>query len=332
MGAQRVSNSGAVKDRFGRKVEYLRMSVTDRCNLRCRYCMPQDVTFLPYRRVLSYEELLRLSDLFIELGIRKIRITGGEPLIRSNILFLIRSLGNRKGLEELTLTTNGLKLSGFALGLREAGIRRVNVSIDSLDRKTFASITGMDVLEVVLEGIVDALKEGLVVKLNVVALRGINDAEFSDFIEFGIEHGCSVRFIEVMPQACTSAYASGNYLPCDEIIARLSKRYMLIPIHVECYSTTEKLYGIEGQSIRVGFISPLSSPFCSRCNRLRLMPDGTLKTCLFGDGGLSLKEMLVKNMPDEEIKRAIAEAVYEKPYMLDIENGPHRLRMHRMGG
>ncbi|MGQ9616187.1 MAG: GTP 3',8-cyclase MoaA [Spirochaetota bacterium] len=321
-----------MEDRFGRRIYYLRISVTDRCNMRCRYCMPHGFSFLSHSDLMSYEQILKLAGLFIELGIQKIRITGGEPLIRNNIMFLIESLGQMRGLEELTLTTNGLKLGGYSRSLREAGVRRVNVSLDSLNRDTFKVITGMDLLDVVVNGIHKASSEGLSVKINVVALRGVNDGEFKDFIEFGIRYGCGIRFIEVMSTSLTSEYLSGSYMACDEIIESLNKDYHLIPLNEPGSTAVERLYGIEGHSIKVGFISPISKPFCSMCNRLRLTSEGILKTCLFGDDGPNLKELLDNGIPDEDIKRIIRREVYNKPLMYNLENCSSRVIMNRIGG
>jgi cyclic pyranopterin phosphate synthase len=324
--------SVCMRDRFGRRIYYLRISVTDRCNMRCRYCMPNGFSFLPHDYLMSYEQILKLAEIFVELGIRKIRITGGEPLIRNNIMFLIESLGRMRGLDELTLTTNGLKLGEYSRSLKEAGVRRVNVSLDSLNRKTFKEITGTDFFDVVVNGIRRARNEGLSVKINVVALRGINDKEFKDFIEFGLKYGCSVRFIEVMPTRYGSEYLSGSYVACDEIIKSLSTHYQLIPLIEQSSEAVERLYGIEGRSIRIGFISPLSKPFCSRCNRLRLTPEGILKTCLFGEDGPNLKALLDKEIPDEEIKRIIRREVYNKPLRYSLGDGSLRVIMNRIGG
>lgn len=324
--------SGCMMDRFGRSIYYLRISVTDRCNMRCRYCIPHDFSFLPHDNLMSYEQILKLAGLFIELGVRKIRITGGEPLIRNDIMFLIESLCRMRGLNELTLTTNGLKLGEYSRSLKEAGIRRVNVSLDSLNPHTFKKITGTDFFDVVVNGVHRARYEGLSVKINIVALRGVNDVEFQNFVEFGIRHGCDIRFIEVMPTMPGSEYLSGSYISCDEIIENLRKDYKLVPLDEPDSSAVEKLYVIEGHSIRIGFISPLSNPFCSKCNRLRLTPQGILRTCLFGEDGPNLKELLESGISDENIKRIIRREVYNKPLMYTLGDGSSRVIMNRIGG
>jgi len=319
-------------DRYGRVIDYLRISVTDRCNMRCIYCMPHDgVPFIPHRRILRYEEIVKIADIFLDLGIRKIRITGGEPLVRRNIQLLFKELGNRERLRELTLTTNGKKLAEHIPDLLEAGIKRVNVSLDSLRKETYEYITGTDDLQRVIQGIKSAQMSGLKVKLNTVVMKGINDGELTDIMDFGIKNSCDVRFIEVMPQIYNDRFAKEMFLSADDVLNRMKQRYTLTALKTTA-SSTERLFQIEECSVCLGIISPLSHPFCNHCNKVRLMPDGTLRTCLFSKQGLHLKEMLEQNVPVEEIKKEIAMAVFKKPQSHLLEEEKGSLVMHRMGG
>lgn len=321
-----------MKDGCGRTIDYLRLSVTDRCNLRCTYCMPEEgVGYIPCEKVLRYEEIVRLSDIFIDMGIRKIRITGGEPLLRKNILFLLGELGKRR-LGELVLTTNGVLLSGFARGLVESGIRRVNVSLDSLREKTFRAITGSDGYGEVIEGIEEADRAGLRLKINVVAMRGINDDEFFDFVRFGSERELALRFIEVMPQFYSEAVVRERFISAQGILERIGKKYVVEPLKSKDPGSVERLYRIEGTGYSFGVISAISDPFCSRCNRVRLMANGVVKTCLFGPEGPNLKRMLMDGASSEEIERTIRDVVMQKPEGHCLDDSTGHLEMHRVGG
>ncbi len=319
-----------LKDSYGRVIDYLRISVTDRCNLRCFYCMPaQGVSFIPCEHILRYEEILELADIFIEMGIKKIRITGGEPLIRQDIIFLIEKLG-KKRLSELVLTTNGIKLGNYVLDLMNAGIKRINVSLDSLNRGTYKRITRTGKLSQVICGIKEASRLGLKVKVNVVAMRGINHEEFLDFIKFGMDNGVNIRFIEVMPQFYIEGMMSKLFLPAKDILKKIKKKYEVISNGQK--GSVERLFTIRGTPFTFGLISGVSGPFCSRCNRVRLMSNGVLKACLFGKEGMNLKEMLKENRTKDEIKRAICEVVMEKPKRHLLTERKGNLVMHRVGG
>jgi cyclic pyranopterin phosphate synthase len=347
VGESNTKLPGVLSDGCGRVIDYLRVSVTDRCNSRCLYCMPKEgVPFLPPSRILRYEEILLLADVFLGLGIKKIRITGGEPLIRKNVLFLLEELGKKRGLRELVLTTNGLTLGEHALALKRAGVKRVNVSLDTLRRETFRSITGQDGLEQVLAGIREARNAGLDVKINVVVMRGINDGEFRDFVAFGIGRGIPVRFIELMPQRYNGGFARELFVPTREILESIGGAYIIEPLGTDEGDAASGFYevrergsepvpasgsGRPGRSTVVGMISPLSEPFCSRCNRVRLMADGTLKACLFGEGGPNLKELIRTGSSKEEIEAAIFEAIRVKPESLRYGSACDTV-MHMTGG
>ena len=320
-------------DNYGRVIDYLRVSVTDRCNLRCLYCFPHgEVCYVPHEDLLRYEEILRLTDLFVGLGIRKIRVTGGEPLLRKNILFLLERLLKQENLREVGLTTNGLLLGENAEAIKRAGIGRVNVSIDTLRPDVFEKLTGSDMLRRVVESIKEARRVGLSVKLNVVAMRGINDGEYRDFIDFAVRHGCDIRFIEIMPQAHPDLFASERYISSREILSALAKGYRLQALTIAGSGAKERLFTIEGQSLRIGFISPISDPFCAHCNRLRLTSDGMLKSCLYSRDAVNLRDLLRRGGSDAEIQTAVVEAVKAKPESHQIGCGRISLDMHRTGG
>jgi cyclic pyranopterin phosphate synthase len=322
-----------LQDGFGRRVDYLRISVTDRCNLRCFYCMPKGgVPFLPSSQILRYEEILKLADLFLELGVKKIRITGGEPLVRKNILFLLQELGKRKSLEELVLTTNGTKLHELAYGLLEAGVKRVNVSLDTLIPFTFLKITGIDLHGRVMRGISEAASLGLKIKVNVVAMRGVNDQELQDFVRYGIDKEVDICFIEIMPHAYNSGVARDLFIPRREIFKRIKAIFPLFKTGEAHRRLTADVYGVKGSEITLGFISALSHPFCERCNRVRLTPDGRLKTCLFGEKDLDLRALIQSQTEEDLIKKEICLAVRAKPAKHNLKDEWGNLAMHRVGG
>jgi cyclic pyranopterin phosphate synthase len=327
-----VEGNRGLIDSYGRVIDYLRISVTDRCNLRCTYCMPEEgVRFIPCEQILRYEEIITLVDIFIDMGIKKIRITGGEPLVRKDILYLLEKLGT-KPIRELVLTTNGILLGEYADGLKDAGVKRVNVSLDSLDRKTYLRITRKDSLSTVVEGIHRAFDSALKIKINVVAMRGINDGEFLDFIKFGMENDLGLRFIEVMPQYYGEQMVKELFISSKEIVRSIGREYAVTPLKNPEQSSVEMLYKIKGMDYRFGIINAMSEPFCSRCNRLRLMANGVLKACLFGEEGPNLKKMLNQRNPNKEIRHAIETLVMEKPERYCLEKNKTKLIMNRVGG
>jgi cyclic pyranopterin phosphate synthase len=303
-------------DPFGRTVSYLRVSVTDRCDFRCVYCMAEDMTFLPKADVLSLEELDRLCNAFIRQGVRKLRLTGGEPLVRRNIMWLIESLGRhieRGTLDELTLTTNGSQLAKYADGLKAAGVRRINVSLDTLDEKKFAAITRWGRLGQVMDGLAAAKRAGLKVKINTVALQGVNDGEFDELVAWCGAEGHDLTFIEVMPMGEIGEEARlDQYLPLSRVRAQLAERWTLT--ESDYHTGGPARYVTVGETGgRIGFITPLTHNFCESCNRVRLTCTGTLYMCLGQEDAADLRAPLRASESDELLEGAILEAIGRKP-------------------
>ncbi|MCX7685195.1 MAG: GTP 3',8-cyclase MoaA [Acetobacteraceae bacterium] len=303
-------------DPFGRAITYLRVSVTDRCDLRCVYCMAEDMTFLPKSQVLSLEELDRLCGAFIGLGVKKIRLTGGEPLVRKDVITLVRSLGRRigaGGLEELTCTTNGTQLAKLAGELYAAGMRRINVSLDSLDPATFTALTRWGKIEQVLDGIFAAKAAGLAVKINAVAMKGVNEHEFDRLIAWCGEHGFDLCLIETMPMGEIGQDRNDQYLPLSLVRADLRKRWTLTETDYRTGGPA-RYYDIAETGRRIGFITPLTHNFCESCNRVRLTCTGTLYMCLGQDDSAEFRELLRDPTVDEEgLRQAILSAIARKP-------------------
>ncbi len=319
-------------DSFGRTIDYLRISVTDRCNLRCTYCMPEEgVGFIPHGEILRYEDIVLLAGVFVGMGVNKIRVTGGEPLVRKNILFLMEKLGALP-LKELVITTNGVLLEQYAEGLIRSGIKRVNVSLDSLSEETFRAVTKRDRFGDVIRGIEAVRTAGLGLKLNVVPMRGINDTEIVDFVRFALEKGVGLRFIEVMPQFYDDEIVRKRFIGSPEILEKIASRYELFPIERSAGGSVECLYRIGGSDMYVGVISSISDPFCKRCNRVRMMANGVVKTCLFGPEGPNLKRMLHEGAKREEIERVIREVIMLKPEKHTLDTNAGNLIMNRVGG
>jgi GTP 3',8-cyclase len=301
-------------DPFGRKISYLRVSVTDRCDFRCVYCMAEDMVFLPKSDLLTLEELDRLCRAFIRRGVKKLRLTGGEPLVRRNIMQLINSLGGEigNGLEELTLTTNGSQLAKYAGDLVKAGVKRVNVSLDTLDEQKFADITRWGRLPQVLAGVMAAKDAGLKVKINAVALKGVNEDEFDSMIEWCGVHGFDLCLIETMPMGEVDEDRTAQYLPLSLVRARLARRWSLSDTS---YVTggPARYMSIAETGQRLGFITPLTHNFCESCNRVRLTCTGTLYMCLGQDDAADLRTPLRASDNDEALDAAITEAIARKP-------------------
>src|SRR5690242_13705797 len=302
-------------DRFGRRITYLRVSVTDRCDFRCVYCMAEDMTFLPRKDLLSLEEIDRLTSAFITRGVRKLRLTGGEPLVRRNIMWLVRSLSRHlgAGLDELTLTTNGSQLARYAQELADCGVKRINVSIDTLDPQKFAAITRWGRLDKVLEGLAAAKAAGLQVKINTVALKGVNEDEFDRLIEWCGAEGFDLTFIEVMPMGDLGGENRlDQYLPLSLLRPRLARRWTLEDIDYRTGGPARYMRVAE-TGRRLGFITPLTHNFCESCNRVRLTCTGTLYMCLGQEDAADLRAPLRAASDDAALDAAIDEAIGRKP-------------------
>jgi cyclic pyranopterin phosphate synthase len=280
-------------DGFGRTVTYLRLSVTDRCDLRCRYCMAESMTFLPRKELLSFEEIVGLADLLITRGVNRIRLTGGEPLVRKGIETLIDALGSRigAGLDELTMTTNGTQLARFATKLRKAGIRRINVSLDSRSPGTFAHVTRGGDLAQVLDGIEAAAAAGLKIKINMVALKGLNEAEIPAMLRWCADARHDLTLIETMPLGEVEEDRTDHYLPLTAVKERLGAVFSLIPSLARTGGPA-RYYEVEGLGIRLGLITPLTNNFCEGCNRIRIAATGTVYGCLGHDQKVELRDLL----------------------------------------
>lgn len=308
------ADPATLRDTFGRRIEYLRLSVTDRCDLRCAYCMPERMRFVPKPEVLTLEELRHLALGFIARGVRRIRLTGGEPLVRRDVIELIRALGREVGggLDELTLTTNGTQLANYADDIASAGVRRINVSLDTLDQARFARLARRDALPQVLEGIAAARAAGLVVKLNTVALKGQNADEIPSLIEWA--HGCGhdITLIEVMPLGDIEADRIDQFMPLSAVRESLEKRWTLTPSHHRTGGPA-RYFDVAETGGRIGFITPLSDNFCAGCNRIRVTATGQLYPCLGGGERVDLRGALRSPDPTGELGRALDHAMQIKP-------------------
>ncbi len=302
-------------DRYGRHHTYLRVSVTDRCNFRCLYCMPRNgIPFSEQSSLLTFEEIIRIVRLFAEMGIRKIRLTGGEPLVRKDLDKLIKILSSISGVERVCLTTNGVLLGELAKRLRDAGLASLNISLDSLKPERFHRITGQDRLYEVLHGIKIALQESFdSVKLNMVVIGGVNDDEILDFVRFSLSLGINIRFIEFMPFLAND-WKPGLLVPSIEIRKRIQDRYELIPI-IPSHNSKQiaNEYQIPGIKGTVGFIASMSNQFCKSCNRLRLTSDGGIKTCLFGPVEGNLRDEIRSGAGDDRLESLLRLWIEQKP-------------------
>jgi cyclic pyranopterin phosphate synthase len=280
-------------DSFGRRISYVRLSVTDRCDFRCRYCMAEEMSFRPSSELLSFDEIEALVDLLIERGVSKLRLTGGEPLVRRGILDLIERLGTRvgRGLDELTLTTNGSQLAGAAESLARSGVRRVNVSLDSLDPDRFAHITRRGRLEQVLAGVAAARAAGLAVKINMVALKGLNEDEIEPMLRWCGSQGFELTLIETMPLGEVEEDRAAHYLPLDGVRRALEKRFTLVPSLARTGGPA-RYFDVAELGVRLGFITPISDNFCAGCNRIRVTATGTVYGCLGHDQRVELRDLL----------------------------------------
>ena len=320
-------------DQFQRRITYLRLSVTDRCDLRCAYCMPERMVFLPRAEMLSLEELHELAMGFIARGITKLRLTGGEPLVRRDMIELVRALGRKlgDGLDELTLTTNGTRLAEFADDLVAAGVKRINVSLDTLDRATFARLARRDVLPQVLEGLAAAKAAGLKVKINTVALKGINEAAIADFVGWAHSQGHEVTLIEVMPLGEVEEDRFDHFLPLSVMRDALEQRFTLTESNHRSGGPA-RFVDVAETGGRLGFITPLTNNFCEGCNRIRVTATGQLFACLGGNEQVDLRAALRSDDPEAGLAAALDEAMRIKPerhhFAIDAPGGVPTLARH----
>ncbi|MXO63592.1 GTP 3',8-cyclase MoaA [Qipengyuania oceanensis] len=301
-------------DAFDRRISYLRLSVTDRCDLRCQYCMPERMQFLPKAEVLTLEEIYRMALGFMARGINKMRLTGGEPLVRRDVIELVRALGRHvgNGLDELTLTTNGTQLAQLAADLANAGIRRINVSLDTLDRDGFAALTRRDQLPQVLDGIAAAKAAGIAIKINTVALRGVNEHELPRLIEWAHGQGHDITLIEVMPLGEVEGDRVDHFLPLTAVTDELERRLTLTPSD-HATGGPARYFDIAETGGRLGLISPLTNNFCAGCNRIRVTATGQLYPCLGGGERVDLRAALRSDDPDGNLSAALDQAMRIKP-------------------
>lgn len=322
-------------DGIGRTIDYLRISVTDKCNLRCQYCMPKEgIRLIPHEALLTLEEIARVCRLMAGLGIKKVRITGGEPLVRKNIGKLIADIRAIPQIEDIAITTNGVLFAPMAEELRRAGLGRVNLSLDTRDVRNFAQITGKDELVATERAMEAALEQGMALKINCVPCRQLNDKDVISVAQLARERPVDVRFIELMPIGCGASF---DGIPSEEILRRLEA------VFGEANTVAERrgngpaeYYCFEGFQGKIGFISPLSHKFCDRCNRVRLTAEGRLKLCLHYDHGIDLRELLRdETMDDEHIRERIIDAVAQKPEAHHFEGQNEdvdKRKMYQIGG
>ncbi|MBI5606106.1 MAG: GTP 3',8-cyclase MoaA [Deltaproteobacteria bacterium] len=325
-------------DPYNRRLNYLRISLTDRCNLRCVYCMPeQGVPKFIHEDILSYEELLRLARLSVRLGIEKIRLTGGEPLVRKNLLNFIASLREIPGIRDISLTTNGVLLAQQAQALWEAGVKRINISLDTLVAKKYAEITRFDFFDQVWKGIQEAERIGFSpIKINVVALKGINDDEILSFGRLSYEKPYHIRFIEFMPVGQENGWKTERFLSSEETLTQLQELGPLFPVNGHGLDGPAKRMAYAGARGEIGLISPISEHFCPTCNRLRLTAEGLLRVCIFSDTESDLRTPLRQGASDEVLEAVIKEAITRKPKEHPVELSPLprkcQRQMSKIGG
>lgn len=324
-------------DHYGRDINYLRVSITDRCNLRCRYCMPESgITKLGHRDILSLEEIVRLVRVASGLGIRKVRLTGGEPLVRKNIVHLVDQLASIPTIDDLAVTTNGVLFAPIAEDLKAAGLNRVNFSLDSLVPEKFTYITRIGNIEVVKRSIFKALELGLdPVKLNVVIIRGFNDDEVNDFVKLAVQFPLHVRFIEFMPIGDLLYWEKEKSMTVAEIKSQIEQQFNLIPAEKITGNGPAKYYGVAGGEGTVGFISPMSNHFCGKCNRIRMTAEGKLRGCLYDCHEINLKSALQEDSSDEVLRDLFCQTINSKPAHHQMETGwgaDNERKMYQIGG
>ena len=332
---KRSRGAGTLVDKYGRRITYVRLSITDRCDFRCTYCMAEEMTFLPRNEVMSLEECLQVASVFVGLGVSKLRITGGEPLVRKDALWLIERLGALPGLDNLVMTSNGSQLDRFAPALKAAGVKRINISLDTLKAERFKAITRIGDLAKVLNGIKAAQAAGFQrTKLNAVMMRGTNDNEFGDLVQFAVDNELDLSFIEEMPLGEIHG-RNGTYISSEETREALAQRFDLIP-SAESSGGPARYWRIPGSETRIGFISPHSHNFCDTCNRVRITAKGELYPCLGQNDALHLLPVL-RDHPgqDTPLRQAIIDSMGIKPFGHDFTqqmDAPQVLRFMSMTG
>lgn len=329
-----------MEDRFGREIDYLRVSVTDRCNLRCFYCMPEEgIELKEHDEILSYEELYNIIESAVELGFKKIRLTGGEPLVRKGLVDFVRKLGQLE-IEDLALTTNGTLLAEYAADLKTAGLDRVNISLDTLQPDKFGEISCSDnySLSDVIRGIKEAQNAGLTpVKLNIVLIKGVNDNEVEDFAHLTLDNDLTVRFIEVMPLGDNDEWAKEHYISIAEIKERLNQLNSLIPAEEGVGNGPARYYKLSNADGKIGFISPISDHYCRLCNRIRLTADGFLKPCLHSNKEFNLRQVIRSSSKSKDLMETLRRVVLSKPKQglgdeLDTDFEVNKRQMSQIGG
>ena len=323
-------------DRYGRRIHYLRISLTDHCNLRCVYCMPEDIIFRPNAELMQDDEILTLVRLFTRLGFDKFRLTGGEPTIRANVVELVRAIGNTPGVRKLTMTTNGVLLHKLAKPLAEAGLQRVNISLDTLDPEKFQTLTRWGVLEDVWRGIQAAEEAGLTpVKINAVVVRGYNEADLAKLAALTRDHPWQVRFIEMMPFGETNQFQSSQMVTAAEVQAVVEAALgRLEPVNDGELDGEARLYRLPGARGDLGFISSVTAPFCAQCTRARLTADGRLRLCLLREGEVDLLTPLRAGASQAELRQLIVDGIWVKPWGHGLAEGviPLNRVMSEIGG
>ena len=326
-----------IVDQYNRRINYLRISVTDRCNLRCLYCVPsEEIQVVRYADILSYEEILRLVSVAADLGIDKVRVTGGEPLVRKGIYNFISSLTGIAGIKDVSITTNGVLLKAGLESLRAAGIKRINVSLDTLNRRKYEMITGSDEFEAVWLAIEKARKMGFKpIKINVVVMKGINDDELKDFAKLSVKNHYHIRFIEYMPISANNNPQHLRYIPNSAVQSKLEEIEALIPVTRRDMDGPVRRFKLKGALGEIGFISPISNHFCQRCNRLRLTAIGQIRPCLLSDRQIDIKKHLRNDGSDLDLRQIFLKAIYNKPlshHMSPDELTPFPELMSSIGG
>ena len=314
-----------------RPIHYLRISVTDRCDMRCLYCMPEEgAPFMPADSHLSNEEIVRVVRVAAQMGVRKVRLTGGEPLLRHGLVDLVREIHHSPGIEEVALSTNAARLDRYALPLRAAGLSRINASLDSLDARQFREITRGGSLSAALAGLDAAERAGLTpIKINAVVIRGLNEDQVPGLVAFGVQRGWQVRFIEYMPIGCASQVWDQRFVPASEILGAIRERFALEELPLRP-GAPARIYRVAGTAATVGVITPVSQHFCDSCNRLRLTADGKVRSCLLEEGQADLRAMLRAGCTDEEIADVLAQAARLKPEWHGMTGGGVSSATHAM--